>query len=1481
MKKVLASVLAAAMAVSTIPLTFAAGEGTGPVQKEQNGGDIIYTGEYVSFSVDYQKFTFIQTEDDQKFTFTLDVGAKKNNGVNYGYVYWPEERTPQTLSTPIGKSFTTTWPSNTHDALPGTIFGGNDWVQKDCIVDFVGDGGKTYETALVMWYDGKSTSGGGSEYFTATIPLTVTVLDKRALNSAIEAANAAAADKDYYIDYLWQDVETALEAARKLAGDVVDTQTNIDNAANMLQAAVDALDYKEANYEQLNQAKTEAQEILETPDVDDLYTADTLRTLREKYEAAQKVPGDLDIKQQDQIDTAASALRSALDAMKKFADYTIMQSAITAFEKLNADYYDPVELANVKIAVDSARTEIQTAKKSEDEQADVTRRGMELLKKVSGLQMLPADYDALDRAVADGAELLASPEIGNYTPESVENLFNAVLAGQNVEKDLKINEQQKIDDLAQAIADATTNLQFKKPSYEKLDAAIKAANAALGKEDIGDYTESSVGSLKAQLTAAQGVRDDGELTIQDQEKVDAAADALNQAVSALVLKDADMSELNSAISRREEELNAAKEAGTYTEASIARLESAISTAKSVAAGSYTIKEQQIVDDAVTALNSVKLDRTEADYGPLEELIASKTAELEAAKDDDRVSEESKEALRKAIEAAQAVVDANYGPENQHLIDQAVEDLAAVKLDWDDADYTELNAAIEQANTIKAGEDYKYYTEISVEAFEAALTAANELDKDLDIRNQGLIDNTARVLQAAIKGLTFKDADFGALNEALKTRRAELVEATESGNYTQDSLEALKNAIDAAQEIANDDSLTAKDQEKINQAVKDLNAVQLILKDADYTDLDNAIEAADAIVSDPDTEALYTPDSIQTLKDRLGEAKAVERDLKITEQGKIDAAAQALTQALEGLQYKPADLTELQNAVKAAEAKLTAEDINNYTEDSRQALQEAVDAAKALIERKPNITEQELVNTTADQLNGMELVLKDADYSRLNALIAENEKKLEHPERYTEDSVEKMRAALAEAKKVVDAQYKITDQKKVDDAYDALAAVKLVELPADYSRLDAAIKAAEAKLKEDNSNYTEDSIRNLEEKLQAAKDIKRDQTSGYQDTIDAATEALTKAMDLTLKRADMNKLQKAVDAANAKLTAGDIGNYTEESVKALQAAVDAAQDLLDNPPAITEQTMVDQKADELNAMELVLKGANYDALNAAIANAEEQLKDTANYTDDSVQALKDAVAAAKEVVAAQYDITKQAVVDQAVKDLEAVKLVLKPADYTQLDQQIARAKELLADEDTGKLYTEESVQKLKDQLAAAEELGRDLKITDQKKVDDAAAALAAAVELQYRDADLSALQAAIDEANDRLNAENIADYTDDSVQALKDAVQKAQELLNSKPLITEQAEVDRMVETLQGMELVLKEKPDVPDDGGNNGGTGEDHNGAGNNGTGNGGSSDHNGSGSSNNGGNVSTGDAAFGAAAGAAALAAVAVVVLARKKREN
>ena len=149
----------------------------------------------------------------------------------------------------------------------------------------------------------------------------------------------------------------------------------------------------------------------------------------------------------------------------------------------------------------------------------------------SELRYLDADYSKVDAAIAK-AETLNKNEYKDFT--KVEEAVNAVVRGKN------ITEQAEVDAMAKAIEDAIAALEYKDADYSKVDAAIAKAEA-LNKNEYKDFT-------KVEEAVNAVVRGKN---ITEQAKVDAMAEAIEDAIAALEYKDADYSKVDAAIAKAE------------------------------------------------------------------------------------------------------------------------------------------------------------------------------------------------------------------------------------------------------------------------------------------------------------------------------------------------------------------------------------------------------------------------------------------------------------------------------------------------------------------------------------------------------------------------------------------------------------------------------------------------------------------------------------------------------------------------------------------------------------------------------------------------------------------------------------------------------------------------------------------------------------------------------------------------------------------
>ena len=167
----------------------------------------------------------------------------------------------------------------------------------------------------------------------------------------------------------------------------------------------------------------------------------------------------------------------------------------------------------------------------------------------------------------------------------------------------------------------------------------------------------------------------------------------------------------------------------------------------------------------------------------------------------------------------------------------------------------------------------------------------------------------------------------------------------------------------------------------------------------------------------------------------------------------------------------------------------------------------------------------------------------------------------------------------------------------------------------------------------------------------------------------------------------------------------------------------------------------------------------------------------------------AVEAAVNAVVRDKNITEQSEVDAMAKAIEDAidALQYKDADYTKVDAAIAKANALNKDN-----YKDLSAVE-----AAVNAVVRDKNITEQSEVDAMAKAIEDAIDaLQYKDADYTKVDAAIAKAN-ALNKDNYKDFS--AVEAAVNAVVRGKN-------ITEQSEIDKMAKAIEDAIAALEKKP---------------------------------------------------------------------------
>ena len=587
------------------------------------------------------------------------------------------------------------------------------------------------------------------------------------------------------------------------------------------------------------------------------------------------------INEQSEVDAMAKAIEDAIAALQyKGADYTKVDEAIAKANALNKDDYK--DFSGVEAAVNAV-----VRGKNITEQSEVDAMAKAIEDAIAALQYKGADYTKVDEAIAK-ANALNKDDYKDFS--TVESAINAVVRGKN------ITEQSEVDAMAKAIEDAIAALQYKDADYTKVDEAIAKANA-LNKDDYKDFS-----GVEAAVNAV--VRDK---SITEQSEVDAMAKAIEDAIAALQYKGADYAKVDAAIAKA----NALNKDNYKDFTGVEAAVNAVVRDKNITEQSEVDAMAKAIEDAIAALQYKDADYTKVDAA---------IAKANALKKDDYKDFSGVEA---AIDAV--VRDKNITEQSEvDAMAKAIEDAIAA-LQYKDADYTKVNAAIAKVNALNKDE-YKDFT--AVEA------AVNAVVRDKNITEQSEVDAMAKAIEDAIAALQYKDADYTKVDAAIAKVNA--LNKDEYKDFT--AVEAAINAVVRGKNITEQSEVDA-----MAKAIEDAIAA-LKYKDADYTKVDEAIAKANALNKNDYKDFSNVEDAV----------KAVVRGKKITEQSEVDKMAKAIEDAIAALKYKDADYTK----VDAAIAKANALNKNDYKDFS------GVEAAVKAVVRGKNITEQSEVDKMA-------------------------------------------------------------------------------------------------------------------------------------------------------------------------------------------------------------------------------------------------------------------------------------------------------------------------------------------------------------------------------------------------------------------------------------------------------------------------------------------------------------------------------------
>ncbi|MDO5811689.1 MAG: VWA domain-containing protein [Bacillota bacterium] len=381
--------------------------------------------------------------------------------------------------------------------------------------------------------------------------------------------------------------------------------------------------------------------------------------------------------------------------------------------------------------------------------------------------------------------------------------------------------------------------------------------------------------------------------------------------------------------------------------------------------------------------------------------------------------------------------------------------------------------IEKFNAYMYGMSSNY---LDAESYDQLGQKDNNEDYYKGFKNSLEAETTFNEIIHSLSKILYDCADYTKVNEAKSKVPNDL------SIYTDETVEALQNALDAIEEGKN-----ITEQEMVDGYADTLIAAieSLTVKPADYTKVEKAINQAKSLNKDHYEDFSKVTEAIDS----------VAYDKNMFEQEIVDNYAKAINEAIKSLVPKPANYTKVEAAINRAKS------LNkDYYKDFSKVI-EAIDA----VNYNKNILEQEIVDNYANAINKAisELKYKDADYTKVNEAKSKIPTDLSI---YTDETVKVLKDALA----LVEEGKNVTEQNIVDGYEDIIykAIKSLILKSADYTKVEEAI----AKAKSLNKDYYVDFSKVAEaiESVVYNKNILEQATvDNYADTITKAIEGLVK------------------------------------------------------------------------------------------------------------------------------------------------------------------------------------------------------------------------------------------------------------------------------------------------------------------------------------------------------------------------------------
>ncbi len=268
-------------------------------------------------------------------------------------------------------------------------------------------------------------------------------------------------------------------------------------------------------------------------------------------------------------------------------------------------------------------------------------------------------------------------------------------------------------------------------------------------------------------------------------------------------------------------------------------------------------------------------------------------------------------------------------------------------------------------------DLDEYTEESVNTLLKTVKVGREV-LAMEECSQGMMEITLNMIRAALNGLTKKPSEMKPANKTALQEAIAFVEAEDLSIYTDESVEILRKALDAAYAVIEDEELGEDDQAIVDRVKDTLRAAfeTLVLKETKNVDKGGLKKLIDKSVQFDSAKDLYTEESFAKFKTAYDEAIRVYQDENATQE-EVDASRANLETGRRELREKP-------NKDKLEEllGKIAKMNLGLYTEVTSQAVKAAYQEAITVFEDE-NATQLQVAQAVAKLQNAAKGLKKAA------------------------------------------------------------------------------------------------------------------------------------------------------------------------------------------------------------------------------------------------------------------------------------------------------------------------------------------------------------------------------------------------------------------------------------------------------------------------------------------------------------------------